>query len=1441
MKKLNVIILTMILSLVIFAGVNVMAVDENTVKTEEPKTVISEEAPKGIEGGNTAEELAAEEKEEIVEEGNKEASAPNEDKATETVDEKVNMGGVPSSNIDTDKAAEPEDKKPSDAKEETVEEKISEEKANEEDKKSEETNPDEKKSEEVNPDEKKDDSTEAKSEDAKKDSEEKVKTEEEKKPEETKDADAKTEEEKAGEKAGEKAEEGENAESNADAKELEVGTVLDPDKLTPLGAGQEDDNTLIKVDNFNDLKTAIENAKDGVETTIVITNSFEIEHTITIGKDKIIVLTSENAKPMDDHWKSIDQPAGKNDEKKQRDIIEEARERGDEAIKDAEKNITEDNDEYYYTFDDKDIIIKRLNTFTGTMFEVKGSLTLGDANNSINFDGNKKKVKANGGNDGSFFNVNGGTLVLNNGVIANGETSENDYNSPIRVKENGTFIMNGGRITANKTKANSTVPYNAGAVDVSRGGHFIMNNGMIDHNISASGAVFVGNDGLNNTKILNEDKDFALFDFNGGSIVSNKSKGYNLAGGITIFPTGKLNITDGIVANNYAGNKAGGIMVSDQYVGSFSNSINHSYSKTVKEAYDKYVQKNKAEANFDGGLLYKNESGYAGGAVFVDSNNVNFNKTMILDNKAAKFGGGVYVGFPPRVQELENVLITENETFRSGMITTNDDAWGGPLVGGGIWNCPDGYIHLGDGHSVYVFNNKGAMGGADYVFAKKTYNFELNGKDISNQFYTFISPVTKDKNIIKFLNDSRKGSLLPNGMSYSNKFVFLKAIYDEALQREAWANAGTFILGNQASYGAGLGSDASMKSTQDIGDVEFKFKKHWDEDIDEDEYRWRDIHADIYIVPEDVDEVYVRSQYGYDNRLFKYGEVILNHDNNWEATFGKYKDDKYKDLPAYTMDNGLPFTSEELAKRGLKYLVIEREREYVSEVEQVKGEANSYEFTISNRPYTEAKIEKKWKMLTEEEIREALGEYREDVEVKNRELPDQVTFYVLKDGKKIIVDYYRDEEGKVYPVYKTVTVTKKNDWKGVITKLDPKYLAKGSYGIEEKDLEGFEMDYEIKKVLVNEDELKAYEEKLKEGNPINIEFYFRRYWTHNEVGSTNKFSSNPFKAENGDVTYNLYVDGKKIESKTATWQPKANGNGFWLDDENIVFGKDLDKKIVIDGKWKPVKVVHYNYKGDVSTIKNPEINMYLKKDEEGVYSLYLPYILENGKYVDLFYLEETTKNKDNVYETIYDLNPDAKPLAEIKPIYEYIFVATNEELPPEPPEPEEPTPRKTFVRVNKVWEAIGETRDIQVELYINGEASGKYLTLNAANGWSASFTNLDIDDGMGNLYVYTVREVGEKDKIYNIDERKFEVSYSGDMYNGYTIVNKEVPPEEPEEPEEEKPEEPEEPEEEREKPQDKNRLPKTGVTEDALGIFLGLMILLGLVYIKKKYIVEKTK
>ncbi|WP_019214106.1 hypothetical protein [Fenollaria massiliensis] len=93
MKKLNVILLTLFLSIVLLAQVNLMAMDEDTVKTEEPKTVVSESTLQVNEGGKTAEELPAEKTEEIKKEGSKEASTPSEEETTKTVDEKVDMGG----------------------------------------------------------------------------------------------------------------------------------------------------------------------------------------------------------------------------------------------------------------------------------------------------------------------------------------------------------------------------------------------------------------------------------------------------------------------------------------------------------------------------------------------------------------------------------------------------------------------------------------------------------------------------------------------------------------------------------------------------------------------------------------------------------------------------------------------------------------------------------------------------------------------------------------------------------------------------------------------------------------------------------------------------------------------------------------------------------------------------------------------------------------------------------------------------------------------------------------------------------------------------------------------------------------------------------------------------------------------------------------------------
>ena len=964
---------------------------------------------------------------------------------------------------------------------------------------------------------------------------------------------------------------------------------------------------------------------------------------------------------MDDSWEEIKQPKdyAEQGEAKQREIIEEARERGEEAIKDAEKNIIKENDEYYYNFDGKDIIIKRSNTFTGTMFEVNGTLTLGNKNSPINFDGNKKEVTLPTGSEGQFFKVNDkAKLTLKNGIIANGK-AEAGYSAAVSVEKGGEFTMEGGRISSNYTYSNSTYPTSAGAVYVSIGGKFNMKNGLIDHNKGSAGAITAGDlYGAGDSVNLYETKDkAALVNIEGGKIISNSSTGKILAGGIVIFPAATLNIEDGIIANNTSYDHAGGITISDQFVSNYDNALNGSWVET-RGNYDEYVKHFKAEANFDGGLLFKNSSKRSGGAIFIDSNHVHFNRTMILNNSATLFGGAVYISFPPRVQKLREMLITENKTKAPGYTTGADTFWGGPNVGGGIWNCPDGYFHIGDRHSVYVFNNNSKKG-ADFVFSKKTDYFRINKKNVADQFYSFISPVTKDGNIIKYFNDE-SGYMLPPSMSYTRDLVYLKAIYDQNLKAEAWKNSGTFIMGNQAGYGAGIGSDASIQTPDDKGDIDFKFKKHWDESIDKSEYEYKDIHLDIYIVPNyvydvytktsdgyknnphKIDELYVRSQYNYNYNIYKYGEVVLNKNNNWEKSFSDYKNNLYPEFPSYIKDNGLPFTPQELAAKGLKYMFIERETGYATTIEEnYKEEKNgkieisrelsadyddidklgspdyylyyvdeyghahyltkakkegegikgifshpmlnknitgiefygkdrnyvegakkyknwikyfeeqgdtesadyyrllrdlkgyksgdeayafflkkdkdglklyvpylfiqnwdeegysgfnykvldnskekivkTYEIDVTNRPYTDANIEKTWKMLTEDEIRQALGEHNNKVEVKNRDIPDQVNFYLLKNNKKIIVDYIRDKVGRLFPVYRTITVRKNDDWKAHIGNLDPFLLQNGAYSIEEEPIEGFKSSF---KIIKGKDDDKPTELRFRVNVPL---------------------------------------------------------------------------------------------------------------------------------------------------------------------------------------------------------------------------------------------------------------------------------------------------------------------------------------------------------------------
>lgn len=109
--------------------------------------------------------------------------------------------------------------------------------------------------------------------------------------------------------------------------------------------------------------------------------------------------------------------------------------------------------------------------------------------------------------------------------------------------------------------------------------------------------------------------------------------------------------------------------------------------------------------------------------------------------------------------------------------------------------------------------------------------------------------------------------------------------------------------------------------------------------------------------------------------------------------------------------------------------------------------------------------------------------------------------------------------------------------------------------------------------------------------------------------------------------------------------------------------------------------------------------------------------------------------------------------------------------------PEEPNKEYRDISVEKAWDIRCKKpiSHIEVELYRDGEATGNTLVLSEANGWSGSFKNLEKASDDGHIYDYSVKEIGEKFYTVEISGEYYEVIYKGDMYSGFTIINKEEP------------------------------------------------------------------
>lgn len=97
----------------------------------------------------------------------------------------------------------------------------------------------------------------------------------------------------------------------------------------------------------------------------------------------------------------------------------------------------------------------------------------------------------------------------------------------------------------------------------------------------------------------------------------------------------------------------------------------------------------------------------------------------------------------------------------------------------------------------------------------------------------------------------------------------------------------------------------------------------------------------------------------------------------------------------------------------------------------------------------------------------------------------------------------------------------------------------------------------------------------------------------------------------------------------------------------------------------------------------------------------------------------------------------------------------------------------TSISVTKVWND-GNNQDklrpesVTVTLYANGTVAGQTLTLNAANGWKGTFTDLAKNDSDNNnkAISYTVKE-------NSVDG--YTASITGDAANGFVITNSHIP------------------------------------------------------------------
>jgi len=303
--------------------------------------------------------------------------------------------------------------------------------------------------------------------------------------------------------------------------------------------------------------------------------------------------------------------------------------------------------------------------------------------------------------------VNGGTLNMNSGAVANNTVA--DANGGGVLVSLGSFTMTGNSCVVNNSANNGGGVYIIGGsfsmVDSSR----VAYNTATGNNWRDDGGGGVHNNGGN-------------FSMSGSSIVDNNTAIFG--GGVCLsnFYTNFTMTDNSVVANNTATRDGGGVYVNSIYT-NFTMTDNSSVANNTAE-YDGGGMYNRGPLRMLGDSSVANNTAQNGGGVYLWSLNAQLNMTdnsRIVNNTAIsihsiwdipdvglivnKGGGGVYIQQSGKFSMFGSSSVVNNRAINGG-------------VGGGVHNAASTFTMTDNS---VVANNTATNGGGMYSFG----GFEL--------------------------------------------------------------------------------------------------------------------------------------------------------------------------------------------------------------------------------------------------------------------------------------------------------------------------------------------------------------------------------------------------------------------------------------------------------------------------------------------------------------------------------------------------------------------------------------------------------------------------------------------------------------------------------------------------------------------------------------------